>query len=276
MFAGLATWLIRPVRPRSWWAAVHTRLLAWVLRTILAAARRCVGFVVTVDQACDLEPFRESRPVLVIARHGGPGDSFALVHLLLDWCRRPVRIVLKEFLQWDPGLDLLLNRLGCCFLPTSDVELLADRVAEVAGRLESNEALLLFPEGGNWSPERRRRAIRRLRRERKGRAVVAALATPRVLPPRPAGVTACLDVRPDLAVVVVAHTGLELITTARLLWEALPFTRPMLVCWWRADPAPAGDDARIQWLTAEWARVNEWISSHGPRVATSLPPERLA
>jgi predicted acylesterase/phospholipase RssA len=59
-------------------------------------------------------------PVLVLARHGGPGDSFALVHLLLTRYHRGVRIVLKDILQIDPLIDLLLNRLGCCFLLVSD------------------------------------------------------------------------------------------------------------------------------------------------------------
>ena len=50
-------------------------------------------------------------PLLVLARHAGPGDSFALVELLLSRYGRRPRIVLKEDLLWDPGLDVLLSRL---------------------------------------------------------------------------------------------------------------------------------------------------------------------
>jgi hypothetical protein len=42
----------------------------------------------------------------VVARHAGPGDSFALVWLVLDRLRRTPRVVLKDVLLWDPGLDV--------------------------------------------------------------------------------------------------------------------------------------------------------------------------
>jgi 1-acyl-sn-glycerol-3-phosphate acyltransferase len=59
----------------------------------------------------------EEGPVLVLARHGGPGDSFALVHLLLTRYHRSVRIVLKDILQLDPLIDVRLNRLGVLLSP---------------------------------------------------------------------------------------------------------------------------------------------------------------
>jgi hypothetical protein len=125
----------------------------------------------------------------------------------------------------------------------------------------------VFPEGGNWTPGRRRRAIRRLRRDGKGDAADAALLMPHVLPPRPAGVLAVLDARPEMPVVLVAHAGLDRIVSAAQVWQALPFTTPMTVRTWPAGPFPRhGDEAaRLSWLTAEWAVVDEWIDAHDSR-----------
>lgn len=82
-----------------------------------------------------------------------------------------------------------------------------------------------------------------------------------VLPPRTGGVLACLQARPEIPVVMVGHTGLDEITSARDVWHALPFTTPMSVRWWPASQIPEGTTERIAWLTTEWAVVDEWIDA---------------
>jgi 1-acyl-sn-glycerol-3-phosphate acyltransferase len=263
--------LRRRSRAAARWEDTNARVLAWALGAILSAGRRCLGFVVRVDDS-PLRPhptaLDEAHPVLVLARHGGPGDSVALVWLLLDRYGRIPRVVLKAALQWEPLLDVTLNRLGACFLPPSAPSSKADgragRVGALAAGLQGRDALLLFPEGGNWTARRRIRAIRALWTHRQYRAAGAAASMPHVLPPRPAGVLACLDARPDLAVVVAAHTGLDTLTTAGRIYAAIPFGPPMTVRWWRAEPAPQESEARLEWLTAEWAAVDEWIDANKP------------
>ena len=85
-----------------------------------------------------------------------------------------------------------------------------------------------------------------------------------VLPPKAGGVLASLDARPEIPVVVIAHTGLDRITSLRNLWRALPFEVPMRVRWWLAAPAPLGEDDRQRWLTTEWAVVDQWIDGASP------------
>ena len=58
------------------------------------------------------------RPLLVFCRHAGPGDSFLLLHALVNWYAREPRIVLAAALQWDPAIDVVLNRLPNRFLST--------------------------------------------------------------------------------------------------------------------------------------------------------------
>jgi 1-acyl-sn-glycerol-3-phosphate acyltransferase len=241
----------------------HHHLLAWALGRILGAAQRCLGFEVEVVATSDMTDLSGRNPVLVLARHGGPGDSFALVHLLLTRYHRGVHIVLKDILQLDPALDLLLNRLDCCFLasPSGVGEDVIERLAQMARDLGPGDALLLFPEGGNWTPDRRLRAIHRLRRDHKAEAVRAAVLMTNVLPPRPDGVLTCLDARPGLSTVVVAHAGLDKMVHARQVWDHLPLAAPMRVRAWPTAPLPADRDDRLAWLTLEWAVVDEWIDA---------------
>jgi 1-acyl-sn-glycerol-3-phosphate acyltransferase len=245
------------------WIVANETLLAWALGWVLGAGKRCLGFQIVVVDSSDRTALSGTDPVLVLARHGGPGDSFALVHLLLTRYHRGVRIVLKDILQLDPLIDLLLNRLGCCFLPSpsgggGD---LTERLAHMTRGLGPDEALLLFPEGANWTPDRRQRAIRRLRRESKFDAARAATLMTNVLPPRPGGVFACIDARPGLDVVVVAHAGLDKVVRARQAWDQLPLTTPMKVRAWPTAEVPANQDDRLAWLTLEWAVVDQWVDA---------------
>jgi 1-acyl-sn-glycerol-3-phosphate acyltransferase len=248
---------------RREWIVANETLLAWALGTVLRAGRRCLGFRVAVVSSSDATPLAETDPLLVLARHGGPGDSFALVHLLLTRYHRSVRIVLKDLLQLDPLIDVLLHRIGCCFLasPSGDGADLTAKVAAMAASLAPRDALLLFPEGANWTPHRRVRAIRRLHRDHKSEPARAATLMTNVLPPRPGGVLACLEARPDLPVVVVAHAGLDKIVTVRQAWDELPITGPMTVRAWPTAEVPPGEDARLAWLTLEWAVVDEWVDA---------------
>ena len=267
--AGGLLWLRRAIPGRrglaseEQWDLANETLLAWAIGKVLSAGRRCLGFHVVVADSSDATELAGDDPVLVLARHAGPGDSFALVHLLLTRYHRRPRIVLKDILQLDPLIDLLLNRLGCCFLPSvsGDRPDVTERLAEMARSLRPREALLLFPEGANWTPLRRRRAIDRLHRDRKLDAARAADLMAHVLPPRPAGVFACLDARPGLRVVVVAHAGLDRVVNARQGWDLLPIKTPMKVRAWPTAEVPQDREALLPWLTLEWAVVDEWVDA---------------
>lgn len=246
------------------WIDSHHNLLAHALGWVLSAGRRCFGFEVVVSDASKDGPLVGSNPVLVMARHGGPGDSFVMVHLLLTRYHRRIRIVLKDILQLDPVIDVLLNRLRCCFLPspTGTGDDLAGRLGELASEIGAGDALLLFPEGANWTPLRRRRAIRHLRNAHEADAVRAAELMTNVLPARPGGVFACLDAHPGLEVVLAAHAGLDTIVRPGQGWKLLPLATPMTVRFWPAVEAPRGEDERVAWLTMEWATVDQWVAGH--------------
>ena len=76
--------------------------------------------------------------------------------------RRP-RVVLHEALRLDPLLDVLGHRLGYRFIDPrgGDIE---DEIAAMSSGLGGDGAVLIFPEGGNFSARARARGIERLAR----------------------------------------------------------------------------------------------------------------
>lgn len=287
-----ALWLRHPRSHRDTqdWSRQHEALLGTALRAMLAASRRLLGFRVEVEEPPDQRRL-SGRPLLVLARHGGPGDSFALVEMLMSRYQRRPAIVLTERLRWDPGLDLLLGRLPSCFVRRGRRDAVAARLTRLAREMGSDDAILLFPEGGNWTPGRHRRVIARLTGAGRRRAAADAASNPNVLPPHPAGVLACLAGRGDLNVAVVAHTGLEDLVSPMSIWRAVPVSEPMVVRWWYepATALPRGAARRRDWLRLQWAIVDSWIDARkaarppraarrgpGPaQAATPAPPDVL-
>jgi 1-acyl-sn-glycerol-3-phosphate acyltransferase len=204
------------------------------------------------------------RPLIVCCRHAGPGDSFLLVHALVNWYDREPRIVLKDTLQWDPAIDVVLNRLPSRFIrPGHDPEQTIAHIAELATALDDNDAFVIFPEGGNFTPRRRERAIARLHRLGLHRRAERAAGMMHVLAPRPGGLLAALAAAPQADVVWVAHTGLDDLAGVADVWRALPMDRAIQMRWWQvpAGEVPRGPDAQTEWLFAWWERIDGWIAA---------------
>ncbi len=74
-------------------------------------------------------------------------------------------------------------------------------VRRLAAGLDHRGALVIFPEGGNWTPVRWRRAVARLRRQRRHDLAERAVAMPNVLPPRVGGALAAIAACPAADVI---------------------------------------------------------------------------
>ncbi|HEX2050039.1 MAG TPA: hypothetical protein VHJ34_05310, partial [Actinomycetota bacterium] len=194
------------------------------------------------------------------------GDSFLLVHEVLVRLERRPRIVLKDLLQLDPCLDILLNRLPNHFV-TPDPRA-ADRMVEGIGALaedmDARDALVIFPEGGNFTERRRVRAIERLRTRGFGRHAARAERMRHVLAPRPGGALAAIDATPDVDIMFVAHTGLEHLSTMRDLWRGLPMDQVVKAGWWIVpeEDVPRTRDEQVDWLFQEWSEIDDWIEAN--------------
>ena len=250
------------------WEDDHEAVFLAGLNRAMILARRWVGFEVRLEDRMHFGS--EGSPLIAFARHAGPGDSLALAWLLGHTAERMPKIVLAEALRWDPTVDALLTRMRSSFVPSRSGAG-DDRTAgvrELARGLKSDDVLLLFPEGQNFSPDRRRRLIDRLREAGQELRARRALSLWNTLPPKTRGVIACLDERPDADVMVVAHAGFGQLSTPREIWDAIPFTgRPFLVRTHTYAAADVPDDpAGIEaWLDEHWNQIDQWVATYeGP------------
>ena len=259
--SGFGLFLRRPFFER-----IHYDLVQAYLVIFFREARRVLRLKVeTVGPAPNAFP---GEPLLVCCRHAGPGDSFTLMYALMHWYHREPRVVLKDTMAWDPAIGIMLHRLPSRFISPNpgageDVE---SQIAAMARGLDANDAFVIFPEGGNFTPARREKGIQRLRGLGLHRMAERAERMRHVLAPRPGGVIAALDAAPDADVLLVAHTGLDHLLTVRDLWRALPMDKQIIMRWWRVPRAeiPEGREERIEWLFDWWARIDGWVDEHRP------------
>ncbi|MFB7509802.1 1-acyl-sn-glycerol-3-phosphate acyltransferase [Streptomyces broussonetiae] len=244
-------------------------VLERLLRQLRRAGEQVFRLQVEVRPPPPGETGHAAVPVLVFVRHAGVGDSFLLLQILLSQAGLRPHTVLKRTLRADPALDVLIGRVPHCFLPPFDGRA-EDAIADLAAGLGPGDALVIFPEGGNFTPRRRRRAIASLRRQGLPRRASRAERMRHVLPPRDAGALAAIAAAPTADVVFVAHTGLDVVHSARSVWSQLPLREGVRARWWRipASRVPPGNDARSEWLLTQWARVDRWITDHATPDAT--------
>jgi 1-acyl-sn-glycerol-3-phosphate acyltransferase len=251
----------------------HYAVMRWFLDLVYRAGTSTFGVRVEVDEpelTADEQAARLARPVIVLSRHAGPGDSFLLVrHLLSVYGRRP-RVVMKATLQLDPSLDIVANRLPNVFIQHSKTgeRHFVQQIERLAAGLDQTGALVIFPEGGNWTPGRWQRGIRRL--EEHGREDLAERARdmPNLLPPRSGGALSAIAACPEADVIFVAHAGLDRLVSVGDIWRSLPMDQVVRAKWWRVpvDEVPrwADHEAQVQWLYQWWERIDAWISQNRP------------
>ena len=262
----------------------HYAVMRRFLELLYEGAAKTYGLRVEVDEpelTGDELIARLTRPIIVLSRHAGPGDSFLLVHQLLSVYHRRPRVVMKAALQLDPSVDIVGNRLPNVWIKSRQAgeHIYTEQIARLARGLGAMGALVIFPEGGNWTPGRWRRGIRRL--ESLGRKDLAKRAAhmPNLLPPRPGGALAAIAACPDADVIFVAHVGLDNITSLGDVWTRFPINQVIRARWWRVQhdqvPRTASHEEQLQWLYAWWERIDEWISENRPAdsPAPALAPE---
>lgn len=237
------------------------RLMGDVLTTAYAAVRRILDVEVVLDPSSTTpEDIPRHEPVIVLSRHCGPGDSLLVAWLLTIEYRLQVRIVLKAILRCEPVLDFA-GELGClCFLARGGRA--RHQIHDLAASLAGRQALLLFPEGANFTLPRWRTAIAELRSTGRVRAASRALRQSYTLPPHTGGVIAAVTGAPSANVLVLTHNGFCPDGRARLWWQ-LPMHRKLLV---RTALFPAAElpqpDQLSPWLERIWTQVDAWVAGH--------------
>jgi 1-acyl-sn-glycerol-3-phosphate acyltransferase len=203
------------------------------------------------------------RPVIVLSMHSGEGDTLLVIHQLLCRHARRPRIVMHEALALDPLIDVMGRRLPNRFVDPrgGDTEV---EIAAMSRDLGRDDAVLIFPEGGNFSHRRRQRGIERLEEGGHHEEAGWARRMRNVSAPRPGGALAAIDAAPEAEIVFVAHVGFP--HSLGEAWRQLPQPQTVAVRVWRAEPGevPAEHDARIDWLFHWWCRLDDWVDERRP------------
>jgi 1-acyl-sn-glycerol-3-phosphate acyltransferase len=246
--------------------SLHYRLLRWLVRGVAGSALSLLDIDVPAGPSTEATQALEAdRPLLFFSRHAGPGDTVILIDLLLTRYERLPSVVFKESVATDPCVDLIGHRLPHAVLDTSDPEECEARIEKVAGELGNRGVLLLFPEGGNFTAERRRGAIRKLWRKGRRREAAKAERMAHVLPPQPAGALAALRANPSADVIFAAHTGLGLAAFPRELWRQAPIGKTLKTRMWLTPAAdrPSEPEEQVAWIYDWWRLLDEWIDEQG-------------
>jgi hypothetical protein len=241
---------------------LHYRLLRWFIHGLAERALTLLDIDVVSEPSDEAARALEAdRPLLFFSRHAGPGDAALLVDMLITRYDRYPSVAFKDTLAIDPSVDLIGHRLPHAVLDTSDPAECEARIRDVTAKLGPRGVLLLFPEGGNFTQERRQEGMRKLTRKGLRREAAMASRMSNVLPPHPAGVLAALRGNPDADVIFAVHTGLGLAAFPRQLWRHTPIGATLTQRMWLEPAAnrPRDPDEQIAWLYAWWKRLDAWL-----------------
>jgi acyltransferase-like protein len=220
--------------------------------------------------------------LLVLCRHAGPGDSVILLDALINRYGLRPRLVMKKSMLLDPVVDVYFNRLPAAFVsPEDNNGGSAQRsIRRLAGDVGPGDCVVMFPEGGNYTPRRHRRAIRHLASAGHQGDAARAHRLRNVMPPRPGGVHAVLD-EVDVDVLVIGHSGIGRIHSTEDVWRSLEEPKPVgLKAWFiPSGEVPTAGKRRVEWLFDIWTTVDQWVeaetAAHGHRrAATMVSPQQ--
>ncbi|MGI8558652.1 MAG: 1-acyl-sn-glycerol-3-phosphate acyltransferase [Solirubrobacteraceae bacterium] len=243
------------------------RLLGGILRPVLKSLE--IDIAAEPSEAAETALAARHQPLILFSRHAGPGDSFLVVNALLERYDRRPRIVMKQTLALDPALDVLCNRLPNALIDTSDPDKCERQISRLSRDLDGRGVLVLFPEGGNYTPKRRRDAIKSLRRRGHRSEAARAEQMTHVMPPKMTGASAALNANPEADVIFAAHTGLGHEAFPLEMWRNPPTDRTVRMRMWLAPAAerPTTAEQQTDWLFQWWKRLDDWIESQGQEPA---------
>jgi 1-acyl-sn-glycerol-3-phosphate acyltransferase len=236
-------------------------LQQWWARSLFRAGVKLFSLKVEIEGA----NAGDHGPVLVFSRHVSPIDNLLPAVFISDTFGVRLRWVINRSLLRDPCVDIVGNRLPNAFVAnnTSDSEAEIRRVKTLGRTLGDDDGVLIFPEGGLYSPQRLQKVLKRLEAHGDAELLERTRRLRGVLPPRLGGSMALLDAARGVDVVFLGHTGLENATAyANILGGGLT-GRTIRIRMWRVAGAdiPVSREARETWLFDQWEELDRWVTN---------------
>lgn len=203
-------------------------------------------------------------PVLVLVRHTSLADTILATYLMRIRRNFRLRYVMKQELLWDPCLDIVGNRLPNYFVDraSANTQKEIEAISALAEGLDAHEGVILWPEATRFSPEKRERALERLRKTTDDNLLEMAAQMKWVLPPRLGGVMGLLERNPELDVFFCAHTGFEKASSFREFFRGAMMGREIKAKIWGfpAEKVPREQGAQKRWIYENWVKVNDFVA----------------
>jgi 1-acyl-sn-glycerol-3-phosphate acyltransferase len=253
----LGALIVRPRDFRNW----NRALEAWWAYKVVGIAERFYGMKVVIEDDHVVSP----GPVILLSRHASILDTILPLRVFGRGHKMIMRIVMKRELAWDPCVDVMAHRMPRTFVRrgSNAPERELEAIRAVLDGMDHRDAVVIFPEGTRFSPEKQAEVLAKLH-ARHPEAAARAERLRNVLPPRPAGTLAVIDARPDMDVVFCAHTGLEGANKLEDFVNGSLLGRTLRVKYWRvaASDIPRDRDHQIAWLHSWWERIDQWVEEH--------------
>jgi 1-acyl-sn-glycerol-3-phosphate acyltransferase len=238
----------------------HYAVMRWFVGGIYRTATRMANVNVEFEESQATHDLLDGsdKPVVLLSRHAGEGETLFVIHELLTRHDRGPRVVLHERFKLDSLIDALGERLPNRFVDPrgGDTEV---EIAAMAKAIDDTGAIVIFPEGRNFSEETRRRGIERLEEGGWHRQAEQAKQMTNVSAPRPGGTLAAIEAAPHCDVVIMGHDGFP--TGLKEVWRLLPEQQTIHVRLWHesASAVPEDREDQIDWLFAWWRTLDSWV-----------------
>jgi 1-acyl-sn-glycerol-3-phosphate acyltransferase len=171
--------------------------------------------------------------------------------------------VLKKELQMDPCLDIVGHRLPNYFVDRASSDIAGELagIEQMAMGLGEQDVAVIFPEGSRANPEKRARALERLKARSPERA--ARLESLRhLIAPKPGGASALLAAVPSAKVLTMWHSGFDGLDTFGGILKHLGTSalRVHVKVIEHQRATVAAGEGFVAWLDAQWLEMDAAVA----------------
>ncbi len=234
----------------------HFRLQRWWATGLMNAVRQYYEVRFEIDGQ---ETLSEG-PYLLWMRHCSLLDTLVPAMLTAPFSIR-LRYVLKQGLLIDPCLDIVGQRLPNCFVQRDGQDTEGDigRIIALREELGPDDAIMLYPEGTRFAPDKRHGLIARLREAGEQARADEAQGLRHLLPAQRGGPLALLR-DGGIDVVFAAHVGFEDLHCVTDLMAGALVEKTIKIRLHRVPHTEIpGEEERPAWLAAEWQKLDDWL-----------------